>query len=676
MKHLISISFLFIFLAFKAFPQKSYMKFGKVSKEELEIQVYEKDSSAAAVILGAVGLTEFTIFDDNWHVLFTKHVRIKILKKEGIDKGTQSIYIYESGGSAEEEIQGLRGVVFNMEDGKLLKSKLNRGNLLKEKLNKNWVVQKVVLPDVKVGSIIDLTYTISSPFIFQLRDWDFQDDIPTIHSEYLVKIPKYFNYKNWIEGFEYVSKTTESYEQNFQYKSKEYWDPQGSRTTREGGDLISFSEMVNAWKYTAQDIPALKDEPFVANMEDYTTAVKFELLSTQFPGSTIKSYTTTWEAISEDILKDNEFGVALKHSNHLNDVSEKIFAEAQNDQEKIILAYNYIKSNILWDGRFRVYSDGPLRRSYSDKKGNSADINLNLIALLRKLELKVDPVLISTRSHGKIRRGQAILSQFNHVIAYVQFEESTLLLDASEKDCPISLLPKHCLNQVGRLIIEGGGQWVNLYSKIPADEMKFAMFKLDEENLLKGSIQHKSSNYSAVEFRSDLKDENSEEDFIRSYEQRIPGAAITEFELIDVEDINKPVVLKASMSIEEAVIDGGDILYINPNFLDHISENLFKTEERKYPIDFNYPIKRKQVLSISIPPSYKIIELPKPMALNLPDGAGRFVFIAKQVGNNLQFSKELIINETVIPADKYIELKSFYDHIISKESEQVVIQKL
>jgi len=66
-------------------------KFGDVPIEQLEMTVYDKDSSAKAVVLFDKGETLVDYYNDEYQVKFKRHVRIKILTDEGLEYGDISI---------------------------------------------------------------------------------------------------------------------------------------------------------------------------------------------------------------------------------------------------------------------------------------------------------------------------------------------------------------------------------------------------------------------------------------------------------------------------------------------------------------------------------------------------------------------------------------------------------
>merc|ERR1712070_455309 len=82
----VSLLLFFFTLNIAAFSQQppEKMKLGKVSKEMLSFTQYEKDTSAIALVLGEFGNSSFESSQSSMSFLLKKHVRIKILKKEGL----------------------------------------------------------------------------------------------------------------------------------------------------------------------------------------------------------------------------------------------------------------------------------------------------------------------------------------------------------------------------------------------------------------------------------------------------------------------------------------------------------------------------------------------------------------------------------------------------------------
>ncbi len=659
----------------KAFSGQPYMKYGKISDEEVNMKLCPFDSNASAVVLGDIGYTRFFITEEDVNVSFERHVRIKIFNKEAFYKGNFSFRLYKLSSGEEEKILSIKGHVYNLNNGKLEKSKLTNDNIFNDELDKNHDIVKVVMPDIKEGSIIELKYTMQSPFLFNLQPWYFQDDIPTVFSRYEAGIIEWYHYKNWIEGYINVDLQEEKKNEKFSFIQSAKITP-GMNGGRTSSSTVELDAEVTYKTFTASNVPAFKDEPYITTPKDYLSAIRFELQSTRYPWTTNKNYTNTWRDINELLLRDEDFGVTLKSNGHLKGVSETIMAKTDDALQKAALSYEYIKNKIAWDGRYRTRAERSIRHAYNETKGNSADINLNLVALCRRTGLEAYPVLVSTRKHGKVRPGLVSLTQFNHVIAAVKLNNSYLLMDAIDRNCPYNLLPPQSLNGKGRLINKTEGEWVDLYSKVQRNELAMINLTFDENFNLTGTLSYKASDYGALQVRKMYKKEESEEDFVIEFEEKMDGVDISDLKIENLDSLHKPIVVKSSIKIEDGINKAGDMIFLNPKVVDKMVENVFKRQERVYPIDFNYPFKEQYMISIKLPEGYTFDEIPEPLVIALPENHGKYVFNIRTLGNTIQLTNQFAINQTLFPGTDYQGLKRFFEMIVTKEAEQVVIKKV
>jgi hypothetical protein len=111
----LSQKFIFVVLLlclvqFSVFAQKAPIKYGKISKADLEMKSYPSDSSATAAILCDYGYFSSDQFK------FVRLLRLKIFKKEGTSWGNQVFP-----GSSKADI---KGITYNLENGEIVESKL------------------------------------------------------------------------------------------------------------------------------------------------------------------------------------------------------------------------------------------------------------------------------------------------------------------------------------------------------------------------------------------------------------------------------------------------------------------------------------------------------------------------------------------------------------------------
>ncbi len=99
-------------------------------------------------------------------------------------------------------------------------------------------------------------------------------------------------------------------------------------------------------------------------------------------------------------------------------------------------------------------------------------------------------------------------------------------------------------------------------------------------------------------------------------------------------------------------------------------------EDRKLPLDFTFPKSQKFMVNIAIPEGYKVEYYPEPIAVGLPNGAGMYRFNINEVANgSLQIVVTKDINQFMLSPDYYLPMKDFYNEIVKKETDKIVLKK-
>ena len=197
----LATSFIFILVFIGNITAQEYkMKFGKIDMDELKMTVCEKDTSASAMVLGDFGDVSFQYnrTEGYFEVYLKRFTRIKIFNKNGYEWADHEISLYDDN-NITEDVTFLKGYTYNLENGKLVKSKLTKESTFQEKTQKNWKTKKFSMPNVREGSIIEYSYVIKSNYIFNLPEWYFQYTIPVRWSELNISIPEYYYYNKWMK---------------------------------------------------------------------------------------------------------------------------------------------------------------------------------------------------------------------------------------------------------------------------------------------------------------------------------------------------------------------------------------------------------------------------------------------------------------------------------------------
>ncbi|MBA4055302.1 MAG: hypothetical protein C0490_11360, partial [Marivirga sp.] len=394
--------------ALSAVAQKDIVKFGDVSKGELTMKRYSKDTSAAAVILFDIG-SAVIARGSNIPLTYKRHVRIKIFRKEAFDDwANENLYVQRGG------FTRLKGVTYNLVKDSVEKTEIDDNAVFKIRFNKYIDEIKFTLPNVKEGSVIEYSYTIKGDS--DIPDWKFQYTIPVLWSQYSVDLPNFIPLRKIMKGTIAIN----------DHKVKN-----------------------NMETWTLKDIPAFKPEPLMPNKQDYISGIDFS-----FSGS-------SWSSICSRLWEDENFGGTITGFPFLKRPADALVDGVVSPKQKIIDIVEYVKANVEWNGVEDIYADD-LKEVFNKKKGSAADINLALASLLHKAGIPVEMVLLSTRGNGFARTDFPSTRQFDYTICVAYVDTLGYFLDATEKYLPWNVLPQRCLNGIGFGISEKGFRWIDI----------------------------------------------------------------------------------------------------------------------------------------------------------------------------------------------------------------------
>ncbi len=248
-----------------------------------------------------------------------------------------------------------------------------------------------------------------------------------------------------------------------------------------------------------------------------------------------------------------------------------------------------------------------------------------------------------------------------------------IIFDATEKNTPAGLLPKRCLNGIGRAIYRPTFE-VDLTNSQKSENINYLTITI-EDNQLVGNYAGIAKNYEALETRNEYKNTTTEDKFLENIELENEGMIISDFEIINLDNIYEALKIKYNFKISNQADILGDKIYINPMLFWGEKSNPFKIEERKYPVDFAYPMLDRYVLSLTIPEGYKIETLPESKNIAMEDKAAEFQYNVVSYGNIIQVSSKISINKSVFTQIEYPALKIFFSEIVGKHAEKIVLTK-
>ena len=362
--------------------QKEVPSFGKIDKADLEMKDCDFDPGAVAVRLLDVG----DMFYDRGtagitflKTIYNKRVRIKILKDKGLSYANVEIPFFTNGVDDIEKIRQIDACIYNLDEtGNIKVTNVGKSSIYIKKINKRFSRLIIAFPEAKVGSVVEYRYRQEVESYSQLKDWYFQDVIPTRYSEYEIKIPDLFVFNIQRAVVDKIDEKQKTYD-----------------------DVITINDVAYKFKTTQQNfimrnLVGIKDEPFMPSAKDYLQRLEFTLSQIDYGNNRVENLRTTWTDVVTSLMKDPDFGLQLKKD--IPDIGQLLAdAAKQPDKEaRIKFIYNAVRSKIRCDDHEALYSSDGIVNAWQNKAGNIADINIILINVLNKAGIKAKPILLST----------------------------------------------------------------------------------------------------------------------------------------------------------------------------------------------------------------------------------------------------------------------------------------
>lgn len=630
------------------FNSESY----KVTKNDLETNIFKKDSTANAFVIYEYGNS--FVDDDEFDLVFEKKKKLKILSREGFEKANITIHLYNNEGK-KEKVTDIIATTHNLVNGELTRTQLTESEIFEERYNSNNTLVKFTLPDIKEGSVITYSYKITSPFIYKYKSWNFQSDIPKLYSEYNTSIPANYEYNIKLVGELKLAVNENSLKKH----------------CVNGGNGSSADCFIA--KYAIKDIPAFIDEDYMTNRDNYLSRIEYELkILKGFDGS-VKNITKTWKTTDKELKTDKSIGRQFNKGGLVKNILSKKISLEKDPLKRAIKIYDFVKNNYKWNEEFKIFSDISLKKLIETKSGNVSEINFLLFNLLNENDIEVLPVLLSTRDNGLATKIYPVISDFNYVILKAKINNKEYLLDATDDYLVFGQIPFRCLNQYGRLLdFKDGSYWVDIEANDISSKQYRVEVNINEDKEVNGKINYTATNYHALS-KKRARFSISNEAYIEKYQNENAHLNIVDHKVNSEKDDNK---FEEEIDININAETAGDNIYFNPFLISFFETNPFKLQDRTYPIDFGYKDTYTYSMKINYDPSvFDLIETPKNIIFDLPNNEGKLIFNTKQNDGHLLIFFKFNFNNAIYNQNYYPYLKEYFNKIIQVQKNSLIVLK-
>lgn len=571
--------------------------------------------------------------------------RIKIYDKDkAADYLNIEVPLYE-GKTDRENISGIKAITYNLEDGKVTKTTVERDSRYRSKEDKKVTMVKFAFENVKNGSVIEYQYTVNSPFLFELRKVFFEFDIPAVYHEYILDAPAYLGY-------------------NINY--------QGVLTPKhkEVASKVLFGENYNTWRLGFENVKPFKEEKFQRNADNFKTSIRPEVNSTNI-NNIYKNFSTSWEEVRKKLKEDENFGYELKKQNAVKDLVTSEIANTIVPLEKAKKILHYVQNNYIWDESFGIFTDKGIRNLVNTKTGNAAEINFLLIMMLREAGLNASPIILKTVKNGMLNIAFPTIADPNYVIAGLVIDNQIYALDATSKLSEINLLPPRDYNYNGVLLTDKEAQILDINNITLSETHLTVETKMNDDASFTGNFKDRDTKMFAMLSNAHYKE--GAEDFKKEYKDKYT------FPFTDIKSglLNNGDFETSFNFDSDGFVDSvGNKIIFNPLlFLYSQNHEFNQAEERKYPIEFISPYEKVKKVTITIPDNFEFETIPSSKKFRTEDDGIVYSYVVNKEAKKITVETSIKVDGTDFPKEYYPAFKQIFDNITKLEGQLVTVVK-
>lgn len=619
---------------------QEFADFGKPSVEEKKLQNCSFDPDANVIVLLDQAVSTY---NDDYNLITNRHVRIKILNEKGIDYATVGIPFYRH--EDFEFISNVEGIITNVEpNGSFTSQPLEKKLIFTRNVTTLRGEVRFTFPSVKEGSILEYRYTSTMKYYTGLDDWYFQREIPVLLSKYMLYVPPRFEF------------TYQAYKRSdFELKT----------------DLEIKEGRV---KFEMRNIPGIGEEPYMDARKDYIQRVAFQLSGYLSASSNKLKYRTSWDQLSKELLGDSDIGGQLGKELSGTEDFIQIAKGRTSEFERMKLVFNYVRTNMDWNGYYSRHSPNGVKNAWNKKSGTSGDINLILVNLLRSCDIDASPMLVSERHNGKVNASYPFIDQFNTTYAAVSIAGKRYYLDARDEITPPQITPNDILNTTAFILNKKSGGLVTISDEnCQYHDIITVIASVEPDEIIKGNTYLNSVDYARVRRLESYNSNNTK--YIDENFRTQSSIQIDSFKIANEDTDSLP--LQHSFQFSSLMEGTGDYKFIPLNLFSGFEKNPFISDKRFSEINFGYRRSVNISMFINIAPEFVIDELPKSIQLINPD---KTVVLARELfrddkTNKIAVRVKLEFKKSLYTVDEYSEIKEFYKKMFEILNEKIVVKK-
>jgi hypothetical protein len=458
------------------------------------------------------------------------------------------------------------------------------------------------------------------------------------------------------------------------FAARKFAGPAGYETGGVSHDaLYNVNVLMHDRKWILRNAPAIYFDIHRATHYSQINSVEFQWTENRNTNQAAQPTLYGWKTVKERLLSQENFGlVYLNENNWLEETVAHLTKGLVGAEEKARSCYRWVRDNFKCTDQSEIYltNDLTLKDVFQRKQGSVSDLNLLLIALLRKAGIQANPVLLSWRSRGTLLFDYPILNKFNYLVVEANLMDKKVLLDAAEPLLGFGLLHPECYNGPGWVIGEEVVRRINLLAdNYLEEEQTIANLKVNDQGLT-GSISKTYGIPGSFNIRQKIK-ESGEASIGRYLQAALGKQTIISGLTIDSNLLKEePIAINYEIQIKAK----GDSLVFEPVFSD---ENIpVINPDRTDPVEMPYTRNLVYVMNLEIEKGYQVVKLPKSVKYQMNGQEAVFEFQCVQSGQTIQLRCKIQIKKANFSEEAIEALRDYIQFVRQKLYEPMVIKKI
>jgi hypothetical protein len=641
---------------------------------DLALKDNPADPGASAVILyreGDVVSQDFSIHE---------YVRIKIFTQDGIKEGDVELPFARP----YSDIVDIRartihpdGSIVNF-DGKVVEKNTRNANGFQ------YGAKTFTLPDVHPGSIIEYRYREQRETAIYVNDARVRNDLRNNHQ------PNYYITKSW-------TITDHLYTRDARFSVKPYNHIDGFANVyanplayREFGlppGAVPVKQPDGSYAIDVHDVPALEKEPYMPPARSLEMRVDFYYVEPNIPEDETPEHFwnrtgKVWsDEIDRFVNKNGTVDKDLTQTVGAADAPEvklrKIYARVQKIRE---VGVEEMKSD-QEQKHEQLKSNNNVEDILKHGYATGRELNYTFVALARAAGFPASEVFVANRSKVFFLPEKRDPSQLTADIVWVHAGTQDYYLDPASSALPFGTLPWYETDTGGIRCSQAGGELVTVPPSPPrqATITRTVEVEIDSDGQATGTLRVEYTGQSAASRRARCreKDEAGRRRCVGLEIQRwLPTDSTFEVTTIaNWDKIDLPLFVDGTAKVPRFGTPKGRNMPVPVSLFQTSQAVAFRTQERLYPIYFDYPFEEIDDLTLHVPTGYKIETVPPASEVKHAEpGMLSYEISATQRGDAVAVKRVFVLDGSLFPVASYPALQKFFNAMKTDDDAQIVLQ--